>query len=84
MSSERDARLRALAEESSIEIEFLQVCVHEGALREEDLARQPAAELARLRRLHRLCRSLDLDVFAASIIVDLLERLEEARRGSEG
>ena len=87
MSSERAARLETLAAEFEIELEFLRLCVEEGAVREEDLAPEPpapsAAALARLRRLQRLCRSLDVDVFAGSIIVDLLERLEDMRRDLE-
>lgn len=81
MSSERDPKLEALAADFEIEIEFLELAVHEGAVREEELTGEDhlAAALARLRRLRRLCASLDLDVYAGSIIVDLLERLERAQ-----
>jgi HPt (histidine-containing phosphotransfer) domain-containing protein len=93
MSVKHDARLEALAADFEIEIEFLELAVHEGAVREDELTREAhsAAALARLRRLQRLCASLELDVYAGSIIVDLLERLEAAqqelesrRRGIEG
>ena len=90
MSSVLEARLEALAADVDIEFDFLLLCVREGAVREEELAQEPPtpAALARLRRLQRLCRGLDVDVFAGSIIVDLLERLDarrdfERRRGSE-
>ena len=78
MSAKHDARLEALAADFEIEIEFLELAVREGAVREDELAHEArsAAALARLRRLQRLCASLDLDIYAGSIIVDLLERLE--------
>jgi HPt (histidine-containing phosphotransfer) domain-containing protein len=78
MSSKRDAKLEALAADFEIEIEFLELAVEEGAVREDELTHEArsAAALARLRRLQRLCASLDLDIYAGSIIVDLLERLE--------
>ena len=87
MSSARDDRLEELAEELEIELSFLRLCVQEGAVRLEDLTVEAPAlsapALARLRRLERLCLSLDVDVFAGAIIVDLLERLEAERRGRE-
>ena len=80
MSAKRDAKLEALAADFEIEIEFLEIAVQEGAVREDELRQEAhAAALARLRRLQRLCASLDLDVYAGSIIVDLLERLELAQ-----
>jgi len=76
--------LRVLAEHVSIEVEFLRECVEHGALPAAELTEDPGtlspAALARLRRLRRLCRDLDLDVFAGSIIVELLEQLEALRR----
>jgi hypothetical protein len=93
MSVKHDARLEALAADYEIEIEFLELAVQEGAVREDELAQEArsAAALTRLRRLQRLCASLDLDIYAGSIIVDLLERLEKSqdelerhRRGIEG
>ena len=88
MSPDRDARLEELAANFELELSFLQLCVQEGAVRVEELTQEPpalsAAALARLRRLERLCLSLDVDVYAGSIIVDLLERLEDMRRGTEG
>jgi hypothetical protein len=85
MSAKRDAKLEALAADFEIEIEFLELAVQEGAVREEELRQEAhaAAALARLRRLQRLCASLDLDVYAGSIIVDLLERLERLQEELE-
>ena len=84
MTAKRDAKLEALAADFEIEIEFLELAVHEGAVREDELTREEpersALALARLRRLQRLCASLDLDVYAGSIIVDLLERLERLQK----
>jgi hypothetical protein len=84
MSSKRE-RLETLAADFELEIEFLELAVDEGAVREEELTQEThgAAALARLRRLQRLCASLDLDVYAGSIIVDLLERLESAQQELE-
>jgi len=81
MSPQGRKKLEALAAECSIEIEWLELAVHEGAVSEDELTAEEhaAAARARLRRLRRLCASLDLDVYAASIIVDLLERLESAQ-----
>ena len=88
MSSERDARLEDLAADFEIELSFLRLCVEEGAVGVEELTQEPpalsAAALARLRRLERLCLGLDVDVFAGTIIVDLLDRIEEMRREIEG
>ena len=81
-----DARLESLAFELEIDQEFLHLCVEHGVVRLEDLssgAETPGARRARLRRLQRLCRGLDLDVFAGSIIVDLLEKMGEMERDLE-
>jgi len=40
-------------------------------------------EKVRKRRLRRLCLVLEIDAFSGEIIVDLLERLEEAQRELE-
>lgn len=40
-------------------------------------------EQAKNRRLRRLCIVLEVDVFSGEIIVDLLERLDEAQREVE-
>ncbi|HAM36172.1 MAG TPA: hypothetical protein DEB40_02415 [Elusimicrobia bacterium] len=78
MTSEQ---LRMLAALMEIELEFLEECVRCGAVcLEEQPESGPEltpAQLARLRRLQRLCRSLDIDVFAGCIIVDLLDRMDE-------
>ena len=76
--------LRALAAHLDIEVSFLQECVECGALSPDSAAADPRAaapaELARLRRLQRLCRGLELEPFAAVIIVELLERLDALER----
>jgi len=72
--------LKAVATRLSVEVSFLQECFEHGAVPAEHLPELSAAELARLRRLQRLCESLDVDVYAGSIIVALLEELEELRR----
>jgi hypothetical protein len=80
ISQEARERLRLLAAVVEIESGFLEQCVLCGALRLEELPAQdpvfPAAQAARLRRLQRLCRVLDIEVYAGSIIVDLVDRLE--------
>ena len=74
-------RLQMLARVMEIESAFLEQCVRHGAVRLEDLpedrAEFPPSELARLRRLQRICHSLDIDVFAGCIIVDLLDRMDK-------
>ena len=77
-------RLLMLSTYMEVESEFLEECVKYGAVSLED---QPESgpelspsQLARLRRLQRLCRSLDVDVFAGCIIVDLLDRMDELQR----
>ena len=91
MTPRRREKLERVAAECSIEIEFLELAVREGAVSEAELTAEEhaAAARARLRRLRRLCAGLDLDVYAGAIIVDLLERLESAqaeleRRRGEG
>ena len=91
MSASRGGKLEALAADYEIELAFLELAVSEGAVCEDELAREEhgVAALTRLRRLNRLCASLDLDVYAGSIIVDLVERLERTqaeldRRDREG
>lgn len=83
-----DARLELLAAHLELESDFLRLCAEHGVLHVEELPDDPLAlppdRLARLRRLQRLCRALDIDVFAGEIIVDLLERLEELERSRTG
>lgn len=80
MNSGPGDRLRVVAEVVEIEPEFLERCVREGAVCLEELPDEPErlspSQTARLRRLHRLCRGLEIDVFAGSIIVDLLDRMD--------
>lgn len=67
-----------------IDIEFLEQCLRLGTVEWSGFPDKPAelppSVLARLRRLQRICNGLELDVFSGSIIVDLLERLEETQR----
>lgn len=85
MKPKRDKKLAALAARAELEFEFVEQCFELGVLRVEELQEDAAAasRLAALRRLQRICRGLDVDVFAGSIIVDLLERLDETRRDLE-
>lgn len=73
-------RLRILAVTLDIEIEFLQQCVQCGAVLPEELPEDRAglapSQSFRLRRLQRICRVLDIDVFAGCVIVDLLDRMD--------
>lgn len=73
-------RLRMLAALLEIESAFLEQCVQYGAVRLEELPEDQTeftpSQLARLRRLQRICRSLDIDVFAGCIIADLLGRID--------
>lgn len=77
MSSERWRLLAAVVE---VEPEFLEQCVRCGAIRDSELPEDGTwlapAQLSRLRRLERLSRGLEIDVYAAGVIVDLLERME--------
>lgn len=73
----RPEDLRRLAELLGVEPDFLSDCVLHGVLDAED---DDAARLSRVRRLKRLCDALELDVFAGSLVVELLERMEEMRR----
>ena len=78
MTSENLQMLASLLE---MESEFLEECVRCGAVRleeypENNLELSPS-QSARLRRLQRLCRSLDIDVYAGCIIVDLLDHMDE-------
>ncbi|MBI5211365.1 MAG: hypothetical protein HY927_15430 [Elusimicrobia bacterium] len=78
MTSERLLMLATLME---VESGFLEECVRYGAVRlDEPPESGPAiapSQAARLRRLQRLCRGLEIDAFAGCIIVDLLDRMDE-------
>ena len=79
-----DARLEILAAQLELEHDFLLLCVSHGVVRADEANEVLApSRRAKLRRLQRLCRSLDVDVFAGEIIVDLLERLDEMGRDLE-
>jgi hypothetical protein len=81
------SRFHELSAFMEIESAFLEQCVRHGAVRleafVEDRVEFTPEELARLRRLHRICLSLDIDVFAGCLIVDLLERTDELQRELE-
>ena len=87
MKRARPRKLQKLAAHLGLEVEFLeQVSVH-GELLLDGVPDNPGsvspAQLARLRRLSRLCAGLDLDVFAGALVVELLEREESLRRDLE-
>ncbi len=75
--------VKALASYTEIDVVFLHECLEHGALGPDELPDDPLAispaQLARLRRLERLCASLQIDAYAGSIIVDLLEELGRVR-----
>ena len=75
--------VRELAQLLRIEQTFLEECLRCGAVAWDERPEEPEvspARLARLRRLQRLCLSLDIDVFAGSVIVDLLDQMDELQR----
>ncbi|MDE2314524.1 MAG: hypothetical protein KGL04_10185 [Elusimicrobia bacterium] len=76
-------KIAAVAAEMGIEPEFLEQCLEEEIIFEEHLGAEPriaAGDAARLRTLHRISRALQVDVFAAEIILELRERLDELER----
>lgn len=79
--------LRLLAATVEIDSAFLEECLRQGALSPEDLSEGRAeftpAQLARLRRIHRICRHLDIEAFAGCIIVDLVDRMDGLQRELE-
>lgn len=84
MTRARRKDLVVLSRHLEIRVEFLEECVRHGALDIDGLPADPRvagpARWARLRRLQRLCRDLELDVFAGALIVDLLEQRDALRR----
>ncbi|NNN05059.1 MAG: hypothetical protein HKL90_04080 [Elusimicrobia bacterium] len=88
MTRARRKDLVVLSRHLEIQVEFLEQCVRHGALDLDELPPDPVsaspAHWARLRRLARLCRDLELDVFAGAIIVDLLEQRDALRRELDG
>ena len=81
MTSERLCMLASILE---IDVDFLEECIRCGVIRLEDIPEDrgeiSACEQARLRRLRRICCGLEIDVYAGSIIVDLLGCMDELRR----
>jgi hypothetical protein len=80
MSRRNDETLRRWAAELGLDDEFLLQCARLGVLPAEETEELDAAQRARLRRMERLCRALELDAFAGALVVELLEALEAARR----
>ena len=76
-----------LAALMEIEPAFLEQCVRHGAVRLADFVEERTefipSQLARLRRLQRICLGMDIDVFAGCIIVDLLEHMDGLQRELE-
>jgi len=83
MSSKAHETLKALAAVMDVDEEFLEQCFQSDALRLEEGLESDPALLARIRRLQRICRGMEMDAFAGSIIVDLLERVEQMERELE-
>jgi hypothetical protein len=85
--SRPEERLEALAARLDLELDFLLRALEEGALAPEDLPEDPAEfpppRAARLRRTRRLSAGLGVDAFAASVIAELMERMEEMERELE-
>ncbi|MDE2511365.1 MAG: hypothetical protein KGL74_09605 [Elusimicrobia bacterium] len=79
MKRDPNEEFRLLAGQLGVDAEFLRDCVRHGVLIVEE-PEISAAQLARLRRLRRLCDALTLDVFAGSLIVDLLEQRDALLR----
>lgn len=81
MTSERLLMLAAVIE---VESDFLEECVRYGAVSLEELPEGceefTPTQLSRLRRLQRICRSLEVDVYSGCIIVDLLDRVDALER----
>ena len=87
MSAGSKNKLKSLAALMEIDFVFLEECLQCGAVRLQGSGRRglvlDPSQLARIRRLQRICRSLEVDALAGSMIVDLLERVEEMQRDLE-
>lgn len=85
--SEDSSELDKLGAVLGIESSFLRQCVRYEAIRMDEIRQEraelPPKQVARLRRLQRICHSLDIDVFAGGIIVDLVERIHELQAASD-
>jgi len=83
----RDERLEMLSAVLRMEPTFLQQCVQYEVICLDDIRQErvelPPAQVDRLKRLQRICRSMDIDVFAGCIIVDLVDRVDELQRELE-
>ncbi len=82
--SEDLSQLEGFATLLGIEASFLRQCVQYDVIHLKDIRPESVellpSQVARLRRLQRICHSLDIDVFAGCIIVDLVERIDELQR----
>ncbi|MBI5200265.1 MAG: hypothetical protein HY925_01650 [Elusimicrobia bacterium] len=80
----RREQLESWADLARVEASFLERCLECGAveLREPEPGRLEVSpsQSAKVRRLQRICRGLDIDILAGSIIVDLVARLDELER----
>lgn len=87
MKPKSKRRAKTPAELAGFGFEFLEQCVRLRVVEWKGFPDKPAeippSALARLRRLQRICGGLDIEVFAGSVIVDLLERVDEMRRDLE-
>lgn len=81
MKAQKQALAKSLAELMRLDVSFIEQCLSSKTIDAKDAAQgEPELsplQLARLRRLRRICASFDIDVIAGSIIVDLLERIAE-------
>ncbi len=76
-------RIESVAAKMGVEPEFLEQCLEEEIVFEEHLGEDPgiaAGDAARLRTLHRISSALQVDVFAAEIILELREHMDELER----
>ncbi|PIP82113.1 MAG: hypothetical protein CO113_04180 [Elusimicrobia bacterium CG_4_9_14_3_um_filter_62_55] len=80
----RREQVEYLVEVTRIEAAFIEECLECGAVElkgsDPGSVEITPSHLAKLRRLQRICRDLDVDILAGSIIVDLLDRVDEMER----
>lgn len=86
MREEEAAFINRTAKILGFEESFLRDCLLCGAIEKElELERLAAmraerSDLARLKKLKRICDALDIDPLAGDLILTLLEQLDEAER----
>lgn len=83
----RREQVESLAEITRIEVAFIEECLECGAVElkgiDQGSMEITPSQLAKLRRLQRICRDLEVDILAGSIIVDLVDRVDEMERELE-